>query len=114
MKNLTKLIAIAFISLAPSLSYAAVSGAVTITQVRPLASWPPATSANEVYFYTSPAAFCSKNNFRIDLTVLGGKETYAVLLVAVATGKRVTLEIADNSNCNADWNLVHSIGIIAD
>ena len=54
MNNLIKLIAIAFISLAPVLSYAMVSGAVTITQVRPLASWPSETSAkkNEVYFYT--------------------------------------------------------------
>jgi len=73
-----------------------ISGPVSITQLRPLES--------AIYFSVNAAAICNEGTFSVDLSQPGGKEIYATLLTAAATGRQVYLETW--ANCpSSTWGM---------
>ena len=84
------------------------SGGFLIVSLRPY------SGSNVVYVYTNnaPGTFCANSTYVIDLSTNGGKAMYAAALTAVATNKRVALEIANCGGGAAGGNSLQSIYIL--
>ena len=72
------------------------SAPTNIEAVRPYTSGTPT-----VYINAPGNPICGTSSFYIDLTQGGGKEMYASALTALATNKKVNLEIVNGTTCPA-------------
>lgn len=80
---------------------------VKILQVRPYAN------SYAVYIDVSSGQLCSTSAFVIMTNELGGKEMYAAALTALATGKRVILEVSNATGCSGWGTKLQSLYVLA-
>jgi hypothetical protein len=97
--KLYKSIAVAFFSAAlvcvPMVGLSGeMSGKVSVISLRPYGA--------QAYVQVSPGGLCGTDVFTIKLEEAGGKEMYALALSAVASGKKVELEVSNTTGC-AGW-----------
>lgn len=78
------------------------SKAVGVVMVRPYLG-------GVVYLQVSDNTFCGTDTFTIDTTQQNGKETYAAVLVAVTTGKKLGLEALNSTGCNGWGTRLQSV-----
>jgi hypothetical protein len=81
--------------------------AVKVLQVRPY------MESNLVYIEVSSAGLCNATIFVIQTNLLGGKEAYAAALTALATGKKVLLEVSNTTGCTGFGTKLQSIYLLA-
>ena len=72
------------------------SGEETLLALRPYGN------NTHVYVHVATSALCSTSVFIIDTGVPNGKEMYAAALTALASGKKVQLEVSNATGC-AGW-----------
>ena len=69
---------------------------VKITQLRPY------MGSGQVFVHVDSSQLCGTTVFKIVLSDPAAKEAYAAALTAVATGKKVALEVSNTTGC-AGW-----------
>lgn len=80
---------------------------VKILQLRPYAN------SYAVYLEVSSGQLCNTSAFIIMTNEPGGKEMYAAALTAVASGKRIILEVSDATGCTGWGTKLQSLYILA-
>jgi len=87
------------------------SGNVSIKEIRAYAA-SGTTTSGVVYVQVDSKPLCDTDWFRIDLRYSGAKEMHSVALAALASGKKVKLEIKPKASC--EWgHELQSIYIVA-
>lgn len=81
--------------------------AVKIVAIRPY------VQSYAIYIQVDSEQLCNTSLFRLYLNEVGGKEAYAAALTAVATGKKVILEVSNTKGCTGWGTELQSIILLA-
>lgn len=94
----------AILSLLPTIGLATPESAapVSVTEIRPYVN-------GTIFVAVDSVELCNTTVFRIDVTAPGKNGMYAAVLTAVATGKKVRLEVSTATGCQGWGTALQSV-----
>lgn len=108
ISSLKLLAVLAFVSCA-SMAWGGETGPrVKITQIRPY------MGSGQVFLHVDSSQLCGTSVFKIVLSDPAAKEAYAAALTALATKKKVALEVSNATGCAGWGTQLQSIWLDAD
>lgn len=72
------------------------------------------TQKGQVLIVLDESNLCETTSFKIDMSLAGGEQAYALALAAYTTNSKVRLEILNSKGCTGPWTVLQSVMIDKD